>query len=276
MTVAQHADIIPHMPDRDIEAIVLDLHGVLIRCDQVIPGAAEALQKLRHQGIPVAFLTNTSARTTAEIIQVLGNSGLVAKSSEVVTAGRLLARKLSEVANEDTCVIRYGGANALTQEIAAAGLQSIHLHDSRELTEEENVVFVLGYSREFSLREAAELLRLSPNVTNFFAGDNDRWYAAADGPTPGIGWILAAAENVLDRKAEVVGKPSGYGLQVISSNLACPTGKILLVGDSIESDVKAARNAGAMSCLISSRASPEADFNLSDITQLPGLVSLLN
>lgn len=267
--------MICHMSDQmDIEAIVLDLHGVLIRDDEVIPGAAETVQKLRHRAIPVVFLTNASARTTTEIAQLLCDGGIIVDASEVISAGWLLARKLSDIADHNTYVIRYGGADALGEEIAKAGLRSTHLHDAaRDERERRNVAFVLGYSREFTLKEAEQLLRLSPNVTTFLAGDSDRWYAGVDGPTPGIGWVLAAAENVLDRKAEIVGKPSGYGLSVISSDLRCPTGNILLVGDSVESDIHAARNAGVMSCLISQRASEEADFILSDIRQLPGLIS---
>ena len=48
-----------HLPTAP-QAILIDLAGVLHIDDQAIPGAVEALQRLRASGLPLRFLTNTT------------------------------------------------------------------------------------------------------------------------------------------------------------------------------------------------------------------------
>lgn len=74
----------------------------------------------------------------------------------------------------------------------------------------------------------------------------------------------------------VVGKPSGFGLRVISGLLHCPLDSILMVGDSVESDVHAANDAGAISCLINdSKLVPAGEEVELCFESLPDLVEYL-
>lgn len=47
--------------DRHIRAVLIDLSGTVHIGDDVIPGAVEAIERLRRAGHRVRFLTNTSA-----------------------------------------------------------------------------------------------------------------------------------------------------------------------------------------------------------------------
>jgi HAD superfamily hydrolase (TIGR01450 family) len=262
-----------HELRRRVDAVVLDLHGVIIRGNKLIPGADRALADLRRLGIALAFLTNASARNSSQFSRLLRSQGIDVGRGEIVTAGGLLARRCKEIAAQEASVVRFGGGRALADELALAGIGSTYLHDIDDQNDERPVIFVLGYARRFTLSDAKAILRLSRRVIAFLAAERDRWYAGSDGPTPGVGWIVAAAEDVLDRKSEVVGKPSAYALTAIAEDLACSLGRLLMVGDSVESDVGAARNAGTMACLVASVASPEADVTITHIGLLPELIA---
>jgi HAD superfamily hydrolase (TIGR01450 family) len=261
---------------RDVGAVVIDFHGVMIRSDIPIPGAADAIRKLQTLGIPILFLSNTSARTGGELTRLINQQGIAASSSQVTTAGRLLARKLKTLINDEIEVVRFGGGSALAHEFVDAGIRSTHLHAIKTAEGRTPVALAAGFTRHFSNRDAQTLLDLAPRITTFVAAERDRWFAGEHGPTPGVGWVIAAAEYIVGRQAEIVGKPTAYPLEAISTDIGIPVSNIVLVGDSVESDIMAAKNAGAVSCLISSHTSslpPLADYTIAAISGLPALIS---
>ena len=83
------------------DAFLFDLDGVLYRGSQVVPGAPEAVARLRAAGKRVAFVTNNSGRTPEAVAAHLTGLGIPAAAEEVetsalVTAEQLAARGVSE------------------------------------------------------------------------------------------------------------------------------------------------------------------------------------
>ena len=56
-------------------AILIDLAGVLYVGDKVVTGAVAALERLRHSGVPLRFLTNTTRTPCVLILQRLQAMG---------------------------------------------------------------------------------------------------------------------------------------------------------------------------------------------------------
>jgi len=55
------------------DALLFDLDGVLYRGEETVPGAAETLASLRADGRRLAFVTNNSARTPAQVARKLAS-----------------------------------------------------------------------------------------------------------------------------------------------------------------------------------------------------------
>ena len=55
--------------------LLIDLDGVLYVGETPVPGAREVLTQLREAGIPRRFLTNTTTRTAAAVVQKLNRLG---------------------------------------------------------------------------------------------------------------------------------------------------------------------------------------------------------
>ena len=52
---------------QDVEAVLLDIDGVLVTSWQPLPGAAETLAWLRQNDVPFRLITNTTTHTRAAL-----------------------------------------------------------------------------------------------------------------------------------------------------------------------------------------------------------------
>ena len=80
---------------RDIHGLLIDLDGVLYVGDGAIDGARQALEDLAERGIKRRFVTNTTTRTAAEVVEKLHKLGFDVQAGEVfsaVTATQLFLR----------------------------------------------------------------------------------------------------------------------------------------------------------------------------------------
>ena len=70
------------------EAVLIDLAGVLHIEDEAIPGAVEALRRLRASRLPLRFLTNTTRSPRQRIVASLRQMGFEIAPDEIQTAVR--------------------------------------------------------------------------------------------------------------------------------------------------------------------------------------------
>jgi HAD superfamily hydrolase (TIGR01450 family) len=84
-----------------IRAALIDIDGVLTVSWRPLPGAVEAVTRLREKGLAVALLTNTTSRTRASVASTLVATGFPVGADDVFTAQALTASYLAD---------RYPGA----------------------------------------------------------------------------------------------------------------------------------------------------------------------
>ncbi|MFT7861209.1 MAG: hypothetical protein ABXS93_09830 [Sulfurimonas sp.] len=70
---------------QNIKAVLCDIGGVLYVGDAAIEGALEALERVKEK-YPIRFLTNTTQKTSAEVVQKLQELGFSIEKKEVITA----------------------------------------------------------------------------------------------------------------------------------------------------------------------------------------------
>ncbi|CAE6347325.1 unnamed protein product [Rhizoctonia solani] len=69
-----------------VRALLIDLSGTLHIGKDALPGAVNALRRVRQEGIPVRFCSNTSKESTSFLIKSLDKMGLEIQSHEVFTS----------------------------------------------------------------------------------------------------------------------------------------------------------------------------------------------
>ncbi len=221
------------------DCFLLDLDGVLYRGDEAVPGAPEAVARLRAGGRRVVFLTNNSGRTPEAVAEKLDGLGIEAVPSEVVT---------SALATADLLAARGGGSAFVVGEIgirAALANAGLAIVDG----EPERVDFVVvGWDRRADYQRLKTASLLVQRGARLVATNADAAYPAPDGLWPGAGALLAVLTTTTGARAEVVGKPHAPLFEAALRRAG--GGRPLVVGDRLETDIAGAAALGWDSVLV--------------------------
>jgi HAD superfamily hydrolase (TIGR01450 family) len=228
-----------------VKAVALDLDGVVYFGTRPAEGAAKAIGAIRDLGLEVFFVTNNSAKTRAEIATKLQRVAIPARKDDVLSSGyaaATLIRGLLADGRHRVCVI---GAAGLRSEIAevAAGSSTDPPYD----------FLVVGLDPDFNYEKISLGLDTLLKGAIFIACNRDANYPAENGRLlPGCGPIVAAIETAARRRADLeAGKPNTVLLELLAERRSIGPGEILVVGDSIESDIAMAGRFGSPSVLVS-------------------------
>lgn len=236
----------------DVDAVMIDLDGVVYEGDALLEGAEAAVRALRAQGLKLLFLTNNSARNAREIAEKLGRLGLAASPAEVLSTCDFAPVALRDAGlglREGVFVV---GSPSLRAGLDAAGLRRC------EGPEAELVLVAMDTTFCYQTLDAAlQPLRRGAhlwacNLDGAFPAGPGRW---APGCGALVGALTAASGRAVDR---VLGKPSpAYG-EAALARLAVPPHRAVMLGDTWAADIVMAQSLGITPVLIAPRsAHPE-------------------
>lgn len=233
-----------------IQAMAIDLDGVVYRGDLAIPGAAGVIRHLRKLRKKIYFITNNSGKSRKSIQHKLRALSIPAKRDEIITSayatGKLL-KSLEKTVGESFLKVRVIGSDELKSELREFGIA----------VEEDNNgsrpdFLVVGFDQEFSYKKICLALDVLSAGAKFVACNRDRTFPVENGIRPGCGSMVASIEWAIGRKPDyVVGKPNTYFLEMIVSENEIKADQILVVGDMAESDIAMAVAYGSPSVLVS-------------------------
>lgn len=220
-----------------VEGLLLDLSGVVYVEDEAVPGAAEALERLRSADIPIRLVTNTTMRPRRSILERLKRLGLKADPSELLTPATLAANRCRDAG--------YEAVSLVVLDDLREDLEGVPERDGRV---DAVIVGDLGdrwdyevLNRAFrQLMDGAELIALQKN----------RYWETAEGLSLDAGPFVAALEFASGREAEVVGKPSEAFFELALGDLGVGAERAAMVGDDVEADVGGAMDAGLAGVLV--------------------------
>ena len=216
------------------DAILLDLDGVLYRWPEPIPGAADAVAALRKAGKRVAFVTNNSSRSPAQVIERLASVGVDARPEEVVTSALATATILAERGIGSAFVI---GEEGLLEALAEAGIAVVNA------SSDEVDVVVVGFDRGVDYTKLKDASVLVERGASLIASNADPSFPAPGGESwPGAGALLAAIETTTGTRGEVFGKPEAPLFERALASAG--GGPPLVVGDRLDTDIAGATRLG--------------------------------
>lgn len=221
------------------DVFLFDLDGVLYRGSEPIPGAAEAIDRLRALGKRVAFVTNNSSRTPEVVAEALNAVGVQAHAEEVETSALATADLLVARGVKVAFVI---GEEGVREALGGVGIAIV----AADAVSSEAVV--VGWDRQADYAKLRTACLLVERGAWLVATNADASYPAPDGRWPGTGALLAAVETTTGIRAEVVGKPHAPILR--SALVKAGGGRPLLIGDRLETDIAGATGLGWDSLLV--------------------------
>ena len=256
----------------DVDGLLIDLDGTVYQGSAPIPGAVDAIRRLDEAGIPVLFTTNTSRKPRRAVVEGLAALGIHIEPDRVLTAPVAAARWLAseglrrilpllpEATHEDLAALEMVGAEGSPDAVVVGDLGSGFTF------ERLNGAFL-------ALRDGARLIAVHRN----------RWWLPDGGPTLDAGPFVVALEYATRVDAVLVGKPAPAFFETAAELLGVARGRLAVVGDDPESDVRGARAAGITAVQVetgkfdpalarSATSEERPDRRIASIADLPDLV----
>lgn len=213
---------------------LLDLDGVLYVGREPLPGAAEALARLRTAGLPLGFVTNTTRRSRRVIRAELAAMGFVIADDELFTPA--------------------GAAREWIGARGAAPFLLIHpglAEDFAGLPQDGKDAVVIGDAGDgFAYAALNRAFRLLIAGAPLLALATNRYFRAADGLSLDAGPFVAALEHASGTRALLFGKPAPAFFQAALTGLGCRAEESVMIGDDVEADVNGAIAAGLGGILV--------------------------
>jgi HAD superfamily hydrolase (TIGR01450 family) len=254
----------------DARGFVFDLDGCVWQGSTLTPGAAETLTALHRAGRGVAFLTNNSRATGAEMRDKLQRLGLTF-AEHVLTPLEILGTVIADRFGRSRVLVI--GAPEMAAVIAAAGHEVLGPKDFRTAT-----VVAVGNDFDLSYERLAAASRAAARGAPLVTPNLDPRLPIEDGDfLPGCGAIVAAVVAAAGVRPIVVGKPEPPLFRIALARLGCRPQEAVMVGDSLEADIAGGRGVGMRTVLYAPDGGPPgaaADAvirSFADLARLAGL-----
>jgi HAD superfamily hydrolase (TIGR01458 family) len=226
------------LSDRRVDGLLLDIDGVLVVSWEPIPGAVDALARLRAAGIPFRLITNTTTVTRAGIAEVLTRVGFEVSAAQVLTAPLATAAFVRRNHPGARCFL-------LGVEDIAADLEGIELVDR-----DADVVIVGGADEAFTFHNINRAFRMLMDGAALVAMHRNLYWMESDGLSLDAGAYVLGFEAASGAVAEVTGKPAPDFFRSALELLGLPAERVAMVGDDLVNDVLAAQTLGMSGVLV--------------------------
>ncbi|MGW5055521.1 HAD-IIA family hydrolase [Actinokineospora sp. NPDC004072] len=220
-------------------AYLMDMDGVLVHEEHLVPGADKLVAELAANGTPFLVLTNNSIYTPRDLRARLLRSGLDVPEQAIWTSALATARFL------DTQ--RPGGSAFV---IGEAGLTTALHEVGYVLTDRDPDYVVLGETRTYSFTAITRAIRLVEEGARFIATNPDATGPSREGSLPATGSVAALIERATGRSPYYVGKPNPLMMRSALNALGAHSENTLMIGDRMDTDVRSGLEAGLKTILV--------------------------
>ncbi len=227
------------------DGYIFDLDGTIYLGNELLPGAAALIARLRDLDRPILFLSNNPTRGNAEYVRKLAGFGIEIAPREMLnTVDTMTAWLLRYHADATVYPI---SEQPLIDALAGAGI--------RMSDDPAEIDFVIAsYDRTFAyhkLQTAFDAIAVHKRA-RLITTNPDRYCPFPNGRgEPDAGAIIGAIEGCTGVKCEQnVGKPDPFMLEAALARLGLAANQCVMVGDRLMTDIRMAIDAGMASALV--------------------------
>jgi HAD superfamily hydrolase (TIGR01458 family) len=236
-----------------IEGLLLDIDGVLAVSWEALPGAVDAMGRLREGAVPFRLITNTTTKTRADLAGTLREAGFDLEDEEIVTAVVATAAYL-RTAHAGAKVFVLSDGNA-TQDLAGVELVPV---------EDADVIVIGGACDEFTYSTMNEIFRRLMDGASLVGMHRNLFWKTSEGWELDGGAYIAGLEEAADTKATICGKPEKAYFDAAVAMLGVDADRVAMVGDDIVNDILGAQAAGLIGILVRTGKYREGDDERSE------------
>jgi NagD protein len=225
--------------EREIENYLMDMDGVLVREDRLIPGADAFVDRLQDLGRRYLVLTNNSIYTPRDLSARLALIGLTVPPEAIWTSALATAQFLDHQ--------RPGGTAFV---IGEAGLTTALHEVGYILAERDPDYVILGETRSYSLQRITQAIRLIVAGARFIATNPDPTGPSPDGILPATGSVAALISRATGVEPYFVGKPNPLMMREALRAIGAHSQSTAMIGDRMDTDIVAGMEAGMHTMLV--------------------------
>ena len=240
---------------------MLDLDGVVWVGGTAVPGAAEAVKRLRRSGATMVFVTNMSALTVAEQEAKLASCGIDATGSVITSA-----TAAGQLIHPGERVLVVGGPGIV---------EAVELADAVACSSGPADAVIVGIDPGFDYDTLGRAMRAVRGGARLIGTNHDPSYPTEHGLEPGGGSLLAAVAAAAEAIPTMAGKPNQPIVDCVRSRIGDAG---VVVGDRPDSDGRFAQALGYEFALVLSGVTGADDLPVSPEPQYcaPDLAALVD
>jgi NagD protein len=225
------------------------MDGVIYRGSTMISGAVEFIKQLQRRGTPFLFLTNNSERSPQDLVAKFNHFGLKVSCRNFYTAAHCTADFL--VRQMPTCSAFVIGEGGLIVALQEAGIAFDSIKPD---------FVVVGEGRVLNFELVEKAMRFLAKGSRLVATNPDTWCPTDAGPRPGTGALAALLESASGQRAYYLGKPNPFMFVMARKRLGLRTGETVMVGDTMETDIRGAVELGLPAYLVLTGSTKQEDI----------------
>jgi NagD protein len=263
----------PHLPHRrdpmpadlaPVRHIALDMDGTIYLGKKLFPHTRPFLDLLAKLSIGHSFVTNNCSRSRAEYVAHLREIGVQAEPESILTSAHATIHHLN--ANLPRAKRLFVlGTPGLDDEFRLAGF---------EIVDRDPDAVVVGFDTGLTYEQLAYTAYWISRGVPYIATHPDRVCPTdREIVLPDCAAICALLESATGRRPDAVpGKPHPAMLRPILADHGLLPAEVALVGDRLYTDIRMARDAGAVAILALTGETKRADVEACPAAQRPDLV----
>jgi 5'-nucleotidase len=224
---------------RTIETYLMDMDGVLVHEERLIPGADQFIKRLQQTGHRFLLLTNNSIYTPRDLAARLTLTGLQVPEESIWTSALATARFLDTQRPQGTAYV-----------LGEAGLTTALHQRGYVLSDREPDYVVIGETREYSQQAITRAIRLIAAGARFIATNPDPTGPSPDGPQPATGAVAALISKATGVRPYFVGKPNPLMMREALRAIDAHSESTVMIGDRMDTDIVAGIEAGLQTILV--------------------------
>lgn len=217
-----------------IEALLLDLSGVLYDSDTIIPGALQAVELAQRSGLEVRFVTNTSQKTRMDLLQHLRAFNFTVDESELFTAVDAARQWMKQRELRPFCLVH----------------ENIQGEFADFEQRDPNAVLIADAAERFDYHNLNRAFQLCMAGAPLVGVGYNRYFKSGDQLLLDAGTFIKAIEFGAGVEATIVGKPAAEFFRQVIASTTTEAGRALMVGDDVFGDIEGALRAGIRACLV--------------------------
>ena len=222
-----------------VRHFITDMDGVLLKGEQVIPGAERFIARLEEMGREYLVLTNNSLYTPRDLAHRLHNIGLEIPIERIFTSAMATASFLQSQRPGGTAFVI--GESGLTQAIHGIGYV---------ITDIDPDYVVLGETKGYNYESITKAIRLIDAGARFIATNPDVTGPTVAGIVPGCGAMAALIQTATGKAPFYVGKPNPLMMRSALNYLDVHSEDTVMVGDRMDTDIVAGVESGMRTILV--------------------------